>query len=272
MYRTVFTLFFFASSTLNAYACTCLHKDYSFDNVITNSEIVFIGKPIATKPVNSSSCRSIDFSHLGHDLKSKTICSGLMVTRFQVTTPIKGNLGKTVDIRHENASACGISFELKMPIAINSSATNGAYGISYCSIARFHLETFQAYALTSPAERNCMEQISDALEPLMEQEAFKAYIDPTTQKEPYSLSMLNLDPFCEAYWPTYQETFGNLAAKTLHAIISAPAEPVRVEPEIRQDKDVRISARPVFKYLIAIGLLSLTILAVLLMRRRVLKS
>lgn len=273
MHRILFIVFFFAVSALNAYACSCSNKSRSLNRVIKNSEIVFLGTPIETKPVNPTDCKTVDFSHISLDLKSMTVCSGTLVTRFRVTTPIKGYIGETFDIiHHENGGSCGVSFKLNEPTFIIASAREGEYRTHLCSRFGHNLETFQAYAETSPQERSCMEQISEAYEPLMEQEALKAYIDLSTEKEPYSLSMLNLDPVCEAYWPKYQETFGSLGAKTFHAIISAPIEPVRVEPEMRHEKDVNTAARPVFKYLISLALLSLAVLAMFLMSRRAMSS
>ena len=273
MHRILFTVFFFTVSALNAYACSCRPKSVSFNEVIKNSEIVFLGTPIETKLAAPTDCKTVDMSALRPELKSLTICDKTRVTRFQVTTPIKGDIGETFDVHHGiRGSSCGVSFKLNELTFIHTTAYEGKYRTNLCSRYGLNLETFQAYAETSPEERSCMEQISEAYEPLMEQEALKAYSDLSTEKEPYSLSMLNLNPVCEAYWPTYQETFGSLGAKTFHAIISAPVEPVRVEPEIRHEKEVNTPARPVYKYLISLAPLSLAVLAVFLMKRRAMSS
>lgn len=273
MHRILITIFIFALSTLTANACVCSYNQKSLDSIIKNTEIVFLGTPLETKSVNPADCRAIDISHIGPGLEPLKICSGLLVTRFQVTTPVKGDVGETFDIHHENQSSCGVSFRLNEPIFIFADEWKGVYATSFCSFSiGYSLEAIQAYAETSPEERSCMEQISEAYEPLVEKEALKGYMEHQRKNEPYSLSMLNLDPVCEVYWPTYQENFGSLGAKLFHSIISAPVEPVRVKPELHEKKDVNGSVRPVFKYLISLGLLSLVVLTMLFVRRRVFKD
>ena len=272
MHRILVTIFIFALSTLTANACVCSYNQKSLHSIIKNTEIVFIGTPLETKSVNPEDCRAINISHIDPGLEPMKTCSGLLVTRFQVTTLVKGDVGETFDIYHENQSSCGVSSLLNEPIYIFAVKWKGVYAISSCSLSIGHsLEAVQAYAETSLEERGCMEQMLEAYEPLIEKEALKAYME-TSIKEPYSLSMLNLDPFCEAYWPTYQEKFGSLGAKVFHSIISAPVQPLSVKPETPEKKNVNGSVRPVIKYLLSLGLLSLVVLIMLFVRRRVFKG
>lgn len=269
MHRILFTVFFFSVSSLNAYACSCSNQFKSLHSVIKNSEIVFLGTPIETKRANPSDCKAVDYSYIIPDFKPMTVCNETVVTRFRVTTKIRGDIGKTFDIYHGNRSpSCGVSLKLNEPNFIHTTAREGEYRTDLCSRAGLSLETFQAYAETSPEERRCIEQISEAYEPLIEKASI-AYKDPSTKKEPYSLSMLNLDPVCEVYLPIYLETVGSKLEKAFHAIISAP---VIMEPKIRSEKEVNAPARTVFKYLISLALFSLAVLAMLIMRRRAMSS
>ena len=202
--RLLLATFFFAISNLTAYACSCRYDNRPFNDRIATYEIVFLGTPIETNPVNQR---------------------GGVVTRFQIATPIKGDVGETFDIHHEIYDAsCGVSFKPGALNYIHTNSYNGKYRTGLCSRWGLKLETFQEYVKTEPQERSCMDQISKALAPYMEPETLKAYNDPSTEKEPYSLSLLNLDPVCEAFWPSYQKTFGGSEAKTFHSIISEPAK------------------------------------------------
>ena len=224
------TTFFFAISSHSAYACSCRYDTRSFNDRIATSEIVFLGTAIETTPVNPEDCRSVDLSHISQELEPIVFCQGTMVTRFKIATPIKGDVGETFDIHHgSHGPSCGVSFKPGALTYIHTSSYNGRYSTSSCSRFRLKLETFQDYAKTGPEERSCMDQISKALAPYMEPATLKVYTDPSTEKEPYSLSLLNLDPVCEAFWPSYQKTFGGLAAKTFNAIISEPAKPLTIE-------------------------------------------
>lgn len=226
------TTLFFVVSNVSAYACSCGFKDMPFNDVIKASEIVFLGTAIETKPVNpEEDCSLLDFSHLRPEIEPYVHCRGEMVTRFKIATPIKGDVGETFDIHHGiNGASCGISFQPDALTYIHTSSYDGKYKTFLCSRVRLKLETFQAYAETGPEERSCMDQISKGLAPYMEPEILKAQTYPSTENEQYSLSLLNLDPVCEAYWPSYQKTFGGLSAKVFHAIISDdPSKPFTIE-------------------------------------------